>query len=481
MATLGSLIQPNEQSYFFALAGPGPGPSSSLQSPVAIIPDGAGNTTIAVTASAPTGASAVSVVGSAPGVGVGEVGGPGNVIVGGFGVNYRVGVQDASSILNIGLNSSAAPVIQYDSQVSHQLLLGDKSGLSTASVQTNVPFVVRDYTTDPTVLNGILMAVNTPTLATVSAAAASQATLRIGSSTAYQSTLTVSDVPKNGAAAYVEINGTAGAVPLFIAAAQGPGGASYVYPDGSGATASLNLGSSTTRQDTLTIIEPVAGTSIVKINGSGGGNAAQIAGGTTPSVSTDFGSNGALQLRSSAAGYAGDGAQNGVVFTDNSVSGARPLANFKSQIVLPSSASGQWCGIAGQQSVGINVITGPGQAAGTFADTQGAVLPLPPSGAQYSGLWMYRILTKNTNDSQAIQACMTTTAYWDGALNAFTYPDAGSDQYFGGAVGVTTSNGNARIIPNLSGLYITTFSFANFTGSTITGMGCQIVQLTGIY
>jgi hypothetical protein len=354
------------------------------------------------------------------------------------------------------------------------LILGDGS---TGTIQTRNALFVSDLTTSGGNQLGL-----SPINATTSVISQNiaQGSLALGSSTVYPGTLIVSDVPKNGAATYVEINGTSGATPLFIAAAQGSGGASYIYPDSSGGTQSLNLGSSTVRQDTLTVIEPVAGTSVVRVNGSGGGSAVQIAGGATPSVSTNVASNGSLQLRSSAAGFAGDANQNGIVLTDNSVNNARPLATFNSQIVLPSSNSGAYSGIAGQLTTGVQIITPVGGTAGQFADQQGAVLPTPPSGAQYSGLWMYRILTNQPSNSSSIQCCPTLTTYWDGALNAFNYGGSATP-FFGGSTGITTSGGNVRLIPNFSGSYIINYTFANFSGATIVGMAVQLVQMTGTF
>ena len=202
MSVLGSMTQSNPNSYFFALAGGGS--ASSLQSPATVVPDGAGNTTLALTAAPLTGAASLSVTGATallPG------GGPGSVIVGGYGVNYRAAVLDNSGILQVGLNSVANPVIQYDSQNTHQLLLGDKSSLSTASVQTNVPFVVRDYTTDPTVSNGIAMDVVSSTQTSIRNACVSGGFMSIGSSVNYPSVLELHD---NSTQAYAYIGGNGG-------------------------------------------------------------------------------------------------------------------------------------------------------------------------------------------------------------------------------------------------------------------------------
>ena len=247
MSVLGSLTQANPQSYFFALASQGPG--AGIQSPASVIPDGTGNTTLALTATGTAGASAISVTGSA-----GVPGGSGAITVGGFGTVYRAAVLDNSGVFQIGLNSSAPPVIQYDSQVTHQLLLGDKSGVASASVQTNVPFIVRDYTNDPTVANGLGMEVASPTLSTIANTLASGGTLNIGSSLAASSTLVVSDVPSHGAANYIQVKGGVGSVPLFVSGAQGIGGVCYMYPDAVPPTASqLRFGADSSNSDVLQI------------------------------------------------------------------------------------------------------------------------------------------------------------------------------------------------------------------------------------
>ena len=247
MSVLGSLTQANPQSYFFALASQGPG--AGIQSPASVIPDGTGNTTLALTATGTAGASAISVTGSA-----GVPGGSGAITVGGFGTVYRAAVLDNSGVFQIGLNSSAPPVIQYDSQVTHQLLLGDKSGAASASVQTNVPFIVRDYTNDPTVANGLGMEVASPTLSTIANTLASGGTLNIGSSLAASSTLVVSDVPSHGAANYIQVKGGVGSVPLFVSGAQGIGGTCYIFPDAVPPTASqLRLGSDSSNSDVVLI------------------------------------------------------------------------------------------------------------------------------------------------------------------------------------------------------------------------------------
>ena len=222
----------------------------SLTSPVVVIPDGAGNTSISLTAGGTAGESLVAVSGSA-----GVPGGIGALTVSGFGTPaYRVGVLSNTGDLQIGLNSVAPAVISYDSQNTHQLILGDESAVATASVQTNVPFIVRDAVNDPTSLNGFGITVDNPATSTIGNGIASNGVLNIGSSQAFPYTLVVSDVPSHGASNYINIEGGAGQVPLFISGAQGAGGVCYMFPDAVPPTASeLRFGSDSSNSDVLLI------------------------------------------------------------------------------------------------------------------------------------------------------------------------------------------------------------------------------------
>ena len=299
---------------FYATSGGGA--ASTLQSPVAVIQDGVGNTTLALTAGGAAGASAVSITGSANG--------PGNLVVGGFGVNYRMGVQDASGFLQIGINSSLPAAISYDSQDTHQLILGDGSSVATAAVITNVPLVVRDFVNDPSSVNGFAITVDNTTTATIGNGVAAFGTLNIGSSQTYDSTLVVSDVGKNGAATYVQVNGTAGAVPLFITGAQGGGGACYIYPDASNVNSALFLGASRNTEDTVAI-QQTAEQSFVDIGGNGGQGVRLLGVPAAASVQTGIitstaGSGGQLSLGGSS------GSANNILISDTT-------ATFDQQIV----------------------------------------------------------------------------------------------------------------------------------------------------
>lgn len=314
MSLLGSLIQSNPQSYFFALSGGGA--ATTLQSPAVLTPDSGGNTTLALNASG-SGASALSVNGSAAG--------SGTVTVGGYGTVYRAAVLDPSGVLQIGLNSGAEyPAIIYDSQTTHQLVLGDRSAVSSASIQTNQPLIVRDYNNDTTGVNGIALLENSTTSCTITNVAASGGILNIGSSQAFNNTLQVSDIPKNGAGNYIEVNGASGQVPLFISGAQGAGGASYIYPDSSGVSSALFLGASRNTEDTVAI-QQTAEQSFVDIGGNGGQGvrlrgvpaAASV---QTGIISSTAGASGQLQLQGSS------GSANAILISDTT-------ATFDQQIV----------------------------------------------------------------------------------------------------------------------------------------------------
>jgi len=246
MSVLGSSTQANPNGFYFTLNN---GQASSLQSPVAVTADPGGNTTLAINAGGSSGAAALSVIGSA-----GVPGGSGAITVGGFGTVYRAGVLSNVGDLQIGLNSSVPPVIAYDSQNTHQLILGDESAVATASVQTNVPFIVRDTVNDPSSLNGFGITVDSATAATIGNGVATGGTLNIGSSQALPSTLVVSDVPSHGAGNYIQVKGGVGLVPLFVSGAQGAGGTCYIFPDAVPPTASqLRLGSDSSNSDVVLI------------------------------------------------------------------------------------------------------------------------------------------------------------------------------------------------------------------------------------
>jgi hypothetical protein len=304
---------------FYATAG---GSASTLQSPVAIVPDGSGNTTLAANASGVAGGAVLSAVGSAN-----VPGGPGSVIVGGFGTSYRMGVTDVSGVLRIGINSSAYPAIAYDSQNTHQLILGDRSALASASIQTNLPFVVRDYAIDNTALNGVSISEDSTTQCTIANACANSGLLRLGSSQAFTNTLVVSDVaiPSPLTANYVQVNGTPGQVPLVINGAQGSGGGCGIYPNSaSGITSSLNLGASSVVPAVVKIRQS-ADVGFVDVGGNGG-QSVRLQGTTagasvqTAIVTSDAGIGGQLSLGGSS------GSANNILISDTT-------ATFDQQIV----------------------------------------------------------------------------------------------------------------------------------------------------
>ena len=108
---------------------------------------------------------------------------------------------------------------------------------------------------------------------------ASSGTLNLGSSTAFNETLIVSDVSYLGSANYVEIKGGAGLTPLFLTGAQGSAGGCYVHPDCTAGSGELLLGSDNvnTSQVTITNTAVTVGTTLrmpaPTITGSAAGTA----------------------------------------------------------------------------------------------------------------------------------------------------------------------------------------------------------------
>lgn len=418
MANLASNTQTAPGSFLFALSG---GSATSLQSPVNVTPSSVnGNATIAVISDqAFNNASAgISIAGSPNG--------PGALLTSGYGVDYSVGVPTqpvpagpATVSFQIGANDGVtAPVFSYDVG-SGNLILGDQSG---GTITTTQPLLVGDVVSDPTLANRVSIAPDSATASHITPLCATGGTLAIGSSLAAANTLKVIDLGAN--------------------------------------------------------------TGVVEVGGYSVGTAIKMNGGTTPVISTTLPNTGSLTIKSSSAGYSSDPNANGITFTDNPVvqpTGVlRPLANFKSQIVLPQSTAGERSGICGQAKQAIAYLTGSGQAAGTLLNTQSAVIANPPTSAfssgAYTGLWVLRILTQNAVDTQASQCTLSTIVWWDSTYQWYEYNNLG---FGGGGIGSVTSNGNVRIVPQESSGDMRGLIFANFSGSTITGMAYQWIQLTG--
>jgi len=246
MSVLANTVQANRQSYFFALAGGGGG-GTTLQSPASVNPDGTGTATLAVSANQAGGSAAVAVVGGATSSGA--------ITVGGYGTTYRAAVLGPAPILpslpalTIGLNSSATPAISYDGG-NGSLILGDGS---LGTIQTRNALFVSDVATSGN--NKLGMSPLTATTSVISQSMPGGGTVSIGSSTPFPATLVVSDVPKNGAGNWVEVNGASGQVPLFISGSQGVGGNCYIYPDSPGNASVMNVGSSQINPSAITMTD----------------------------------------------------------------------------------------------------------------------------------------------------------------------------------------------------------------------------------
>lgn len=241
MALFGNATTPNGLDFFFATAGGGGG--GGLQSPVVVTPvAGTGNATIAVIAdpAIPAALAGLSVVGSSAG--------PGNIIVGGYGTDYNVGVPSQPVPLlpslpqfEIGVNDGVTPPALTYNGGTGAVVIGDGSAAASATVELRQPLVLGSTLGGA---NRLIVTPNSGTSSQIVQTIASGGVVEIGSSQAYLGTLQVSDVAKNGSANYVEINGTAGSVPLFLSAAQGVGGNCYIYPDSPGGASVMNVGSS---------------------------------------------------------------------------------------------------------------------------------------------------------------------------------------------------------------------------------------------
>jgi len=233
----------------WAVAGSGGGGGgSSLQSPASVIPDGAGDVSLDMNATG-AGSSTLTLF---PATGAATIilnaqAGADNAIH--FSDPASVGIAVYSNdttpnVLDIG-DLSANVVATFDN-ANNEVRLCDLSVGGTVGCNGNL-FVETNVSAG----NSLAMFPDTPATSGIFQTIASNGTVGIGSSTTYPETLTVSDVAKNGSATYVEINGTVGATPLFISAAQGVGGACYMYPDSAAGAGSLNLGSDVTNFETL--------------------------------------------------------------------------------------------------------------------------------------------------------------------------------------------------------------------------------------
>lgn len=227
---------------FYAISG---GAAASLQSPVNVIPNVLEDARINVNAGV-GGSAIVTVIGSATNTGI--------VGIGGYGESYTLGVTAAGGAapsvpaFSIGAVGEPNVALSYDPG-THILTLSDNDAAGIVFMRNAIAIG------DPQ--GGANQLTMTPLSGTESVITqtVAQGTLSIGASSTNNNILEVSDVPKNGAANYVEINGAVGQVPLFISAAQGVGGNCYIYPDSPGGASVMNVGSSQINPSAITMTD----------------------------------------------------------------------------------------------------------------------------------------------------------------------------------------------------------------------------------
>lgn len=301
MSLCANTVQANDHSYFFALSGAGAG--TAIQSPASVIPDGTGTATLAVQANQSTGSAAVAVVGGATSTGV--------ITVGGYGQTYRMGVLAASVSplpslpnLQIGVNSAAAPAIDYDPGVG-SLQLGD--GNATGVVQTNNALFVSDPLGGA---NKLGMSPASAATSVINQTVATNGVIFVGSSAAAPQVMAITDAGANAGAVIVGGNGGNG-VKLVGGAGSGPPSINANVAS----AGTLLLGSSTAYDATIQVTDN--GTQAYVIVGGNGANGVYLNGaaGNTTIVGTTAvtDTNGNLQLQAST------GATNTVNITDTTV------------------------------------------------------------------------------------------------------------------------------------------------------------------
>jgi hypothetical protein len=226
----------------------GSGGASSLQSPASVIPDGAGDVSLEMNGTG-TGTSTLTLfpVSGAATIILNAQNGEDNAIhfLDPASDGIAVYANDASpNVLSIG-DLSANVVATFDNG-NNTVTLGSLATVGT--VECDAELFVK---TSSSAVNSLGLYPVNAGQSVITQTIANSGIVSVGSSAAYPETLNVSDIAKNGSATYVEINGTAGATPLFISAAQGVGGACYMYPDSAAGAGSLNLGSDVTNFETL--------------------------------------------------------------------------------------------------------------------------------------------------------------------------------------------------------------------------------------
>jgi hypothetical protein len=284
---------------FYATAGGGA--ASTLQSPVAVIPDVNGSTEVVAQA---TGNGDASLQALVYGGGFGTA----SILVGGGGPIYSMSVtaNPGNDVLAIGVNGATTAAIFYDGTTG-DIEIGDRGA---GTIRMNNATAFYDTSIDPTEANGVYIAPTSASSAVIENTIASSGTLSlgsstninqlvlsdtgagtgkvsvggnggasvvitgsgagnnrvsvgtnaasngvmsIGSSTAFPNTIVVSDQAYLGAGNYVEVFGAAGQAPLFISGSQGPANQCGIHPDAGVGTAQLLLGSDNTNNALITL------------------------------------------------------------------------------------------------------------------------------------------------------------------------------------------------------------------------------------
>jgi hypothetical protein len=272
---------------FYAAAGGGA--ASTLQSPVAILPDVTGNTEVIAQATLNGNASLQAL---ANGAGTGDAA----VLVGATGIVYSMSVSHTNSDLAIGLNAAPQPAFLFDS-ANDTITLGTGG---PGTVRTLNAFAAFDKSIDPTEANGVYVAPTSATSGTIANTVVSGGSLAFGSSaTAAPEVLVISDA--GAGSGNVKIGGNSGPDIYMI----GSNGA-FILPNirtTATTNGELTLGPTATNALTMFIRDgAVADSAYIDITaGSGAGNAMRITGGVNASLSSN-GAGSTLLLTSSVLG-----------------------------------------------------------------------------------------------------------------------------------------------------------------------------------
>ena len=279
MATLTSVTQANPYNFFFGSAGGGGG-GSSLLSPVAVVPDSAGNVQVAAIASSGAG-DATLEVGSTNGNNatiqiLNTPGGNSKLVMGQIGVpNGAVDILApglaGGGLLVVENNTSGVPYLQVDT-ITNNVVIASPSGPGIANgiVTINQPVIIRDSAGGSA--NAVALSPSSATASVISQTVASGGTLNVGSSLATPAIISLSDTGANTGAAVVGGNGGNG---LFMT---GGNAGATVFPGiranavNSGTT---GIGSSVANPLTILARDGVAANSgFVEVTGGDGNSVA---------------------------------------------------------------------------------------------------------------------------------------------------------------------------------------------------------------